>query len=145
MDGGSFTFLLVLLVAFCLYFLPSIVASSRKHRDKNSICILNIFLGWTLLFWVICLVWAASGNVEKDDDNLDDLKRRLDEAEDELEELRSDEDTEDEDDIPVRRPARRARSRFSNGPRVGSELDRLNSKIKELETKLSLDNKQDQQ
>ena len=47
----------VLAVAFALYFVPALVG--RKKRAANAICVLNIFLGWTGLGWVIALVWAC--------------------------------------------------------------------------------------
>jgi Superinfection immunity protein len=56
------TMLLVLLV---LYFLPTVVASERKHRNRMAITMLNILLGWTLLGWVIAMVWACTADVEK--------------------------------------------------------------------------------
>ncbi|MFZ0803791.1 MAG: superinfection immunity protein [Terriglobales bacterium] len=43
---------------FVAYFLPSIVAFARSKRDAVSILILNFFLGWTAIGWVIALVWA---------------------------------------------------------------------------------------
>lgn len=43
---------------FILYFLPTIVALVRSKRDTVSIVLLNVFLGWTLIGWVIALVWA---------------------------------------------------------------------------------------
>ncbi len=42
------------------YFLPSIVAKSRKKVNTGSIFVLNLFLGWTLLGWVVALVWAVA-------------------------------------------------------------------------------------
>ncbi|WP_329743499.1 superinfection immunity protein [Dyella sp. A6] len=41
-----------------IYFLPAIVATSRKHPNATAICVLDLLLGWTLLGWVIALVWA---------------------------------------------------------------------------------------
>lgn len=55
---------LLIVVCFVLYFLPAMVANKRKHRSKNSVFLANLFFGWTLLGWVICLIWSASGNVE---------------------------------------------------------------------------------
>jgi hypothetical protein len=52
---GSF---LIGVLLFALYFLPSIVG--YYHRNFNSICLLNLFLGWTLIGWVVALIWAAS-------------------------------------------------------------------------------------
>lgn len=43
---------------FVLYFLPSIIALARSKRDTVSILLLNLFLGWTAIGWVIALVWA---------------------------------------------------------------------------------------
>jgi hypothetical protein len=44
---------------FIFYFLPSIVAFARSKRDLLSIFLLNLFLGWTLIGWIVALVWAA--------------------------------------------------------------------------------------
>lgn len=48
------------LVAFLLglYFLPTIVAIFRNHPNTIPIFILNLFLGFTLLVWVIALAWS---------------------------------------------------------------------------------------
>ena len=43
-----------------LYFLPTIVAILRDHRNAAAILILNLFLGWTFLGWVAALVWSAT-------------------------------------------------------------------------------------
>ncbi len=43
-----------------LYFLPAIIASEKKHPSTNSIFVLNLFLGWTFLGWVISLIWALN-------------------------------------------------------------------------------------
>ena len=51
-------FLFWLILAF-IYFLPTIVAYSRKHTNALAIFILNLFLGGTLIGWVIAFVWAV--------------------------------------------------------------------------------------
>lgn len=43
-----------------LYFLPSILAYLRKKQNFVSILLLNAFLGWSLIGWVVSLVWAVS-------------------------------------------------------------------------------------
>jgi hypothetical protein len=53
--------LIILFVGVLLYLLPSMIASKRQHPSANSICIINIFFGWTLVGWVLCLAWSASG------------------------------------------------------------------------------------
>lgn len=44
---------------FVMYFLPSILAFARNKRDTGAILLLNIFLGWTMIGWVVALVWAV--------------------------------------------------------------------------------------
>lgn len=45
-----------------LYFIPAFIAQHRHHQSVNAICVLNFFLGWTFVGWVIALVWAFMGN-----------------------------------------------------------------------------------
>ena len=47
---------------FVFYFLPSIIALARHKRDTLAIFLLNFFLGWTLIGWVIALVWSAKND-----------------------------------------------------------------------------------
>jgi hypothetical protein len=48
---------------FVLYFLPTLIAFARNKRDTTSILLLNFFLGWTAIGWVIALVWAVKVDV----------------------------------------------------------------------------------
>jgi hypothetical protein len=48
---------------FLIYFLPTIVALVRHKRNTVSILLLNLFLGWTLVGWIIALVWASTVDV----------------------------------------------------------------------------------
>jgi hypothetical protein len=41
-----------------LYFLPSIVAKSRGVSSVGSVFIINLFLGWTFIGWVVALAMA---------------------------------------------------------------------------------------
>lgn len=42
-----------------IYFLPTIIGFKRNQPNKTSIFLLNLFLGWSLIGWVISLVWAT--------------------------------------------------------------------------------------
>lgn len=42
------------------YFLPAIIAVMRGHPNKTSIIVLNLLLGWTVIGWVVSIVWAVS-------------------------------------------------------------------------------------
>ena len=41
-----------------LYFLPAIIG--RDKRNAAGIFLLNLFLGWTVIGWVLALIWAVS-------------------------------------------------------------------------------------
>lgn len=56
--------ILLLLIAIIIYFMPASVASNRLHMNRTSIMVLNLFLGWTLIGWLIALIWAYSANTE---------------------------------------------------------------------------------
>ncbi len=52
--------LFLLIICIFIYFVPSIVAYQRKKRDLTPILLINIFLGWTLIGWVVAIIWAVS-------------------------------------------------------------------------------------
>ena len=47
---------------FVMYFLPTLIAVVREKRDKLAIFLLNFFLGWSVIGWVIALVWALKSD-----------------------------------------------------------------------------------
>lgn len=47
-------------VAFVIHFLPTFVAGSRHVASFWWIFLLNFFFGWTLIGWLIALIWALS-------------------------------------------------------------------------------------
>ena len=47
---------------FVMYFLPSIVALARSKRDLLGIFLLNLFRGWSVIGWVVALVWAVKAD-----------------------------------------------------------------------------------
>lgn len=49
-----------LVLGTLLYFLPSIVGHN-KHNAAG-IFLLNFFLGWTVIGWVIAMIWACSAD-----------------------------------------------------------------------------------
>ncbi len=46
-----------------MYFLPSIIAAARGKRDLTAIFLLNLFLGWSVIGWIVALVWAVKHDV----------------------------------------------------------------------------------
>jgi hypothetical protein len=51
---------LVFSILLLLYFIPTSVACGLAHHKAASIIILNLLLGWTLIGWVVALVWALT-------------------------------------------------------------------------------------
>lgn len=43
---------------FIAYWVPTVVALTRRHPQKWAICAVNGLLGWTFLGWVGALVWS---------------------------------------------------------------------------------------
>jgi hypothetical protein len=48
------------LVATLLYFLPTVIAFIRGHHSRLGIFLLNFFLGWSGLGWIIAFVWSLA-------------------------------------------------------------------------------------
>ncbi len=85
---------IMLIVGVAVYFIPSIIALLRMKKNLFAIIALNFFLGWSLIGWVVSLVWSLSSdskpqkiivnqqtpkNKEDGIDKLTKLKKLLDE------------------------------------------------------------------
>ncbi len=55
--------LLLVIVAGFFYFIPTIVGWNK--RNASAIFMLNLFLGWSLIGWVVALVWATTKDSAK--------------------------------------------------------------------------------
>lgn len=51
---------IAILVTLEVYFIPSTISFNRDQPNRFAILALNLFLGWTLLGWVVSLVWSLS-------------------------------------------------------------------------------------
>jgi len=43
-----------------VYLIPTILG--RKKRKSAAIAVLNIYLGWTVIGWIVALVWSSLGD-----------------------------------------------------------------------------------
>lgn len=50
--------LIALIAVFFFYFIPTIVG--WKKKNVSAIFALNLLLGWTLIGWIVALVWALT-------------------------------------------------------------------------------------
>lgn len=51
--------LLISLAAIIGYFIPTIVAWVRHVPHRGSVTVVNVFLGWTVIGWVVALAMAC--------------------------------------------------------------------------------------
>lgn len=57
--ASSVVLVVFVIILFAAYFIPGIVASVRHVPNQASVWIINVFLGWTLVGWVVALAMAA--------------------------------------------------------------------------------------
>jgi hypothetical protein len=65
---NAFLILIALATILFFYFLPSIVG--RKKKNALAIFLLNLLLGWSLIGWVVALVWASTKESQVEDHDL---------------------------------------------------------------------------
>ena len=54
--------LIMLFVLLVPYFAPTIIGAVRKTRNTFAIFALNLLLGWTVIGWIVALVWALTSD-----------------------------------------------------------------------------------
>lgn len=45
--------------AVLLYFLPWLIARTRRHHNTTAIGLVNLLLGWTVAGWIYALIWSV--------------------------------------------------------------------------------------
>lgn len=50
----------VLVILIVGYWLPALVACMRHKSNSGSILVVNLFLGWSLIGWVVALAMAVA-------------------------------------------------------------------------------------
>jgi hypothetical protein len=57
--ASSIAVLFGLLAAIAAYWVPTIVAMIRQVPNKGSIIVINLFLGWSVIGWIVALAMAC--------------------------------------------------------------------------------------
>ncbi len=65
MSSGALLGVLGLIVLLLAYFVPAFVAFSRGVPNKGSVFVINLFLGWTVVGWIVALAMAARSNQQQ--------------------------------------------------------------------------------
>jgi len=60
--GGIIILLILLFLGLMLYFLPAFIALITFHRNAAAIAVLNLLAGWTVVGWLIAIVWAFTNS-----------------------------------------------------------------------------------
>lgn len=47
-------------VIIVVYFLPTLQAYISKKKNKAAILTLNLLAGWTVIGWIVAMVWATA-------------------------------------------------------------------------------------
>lgn len=59
---------LFVVIAVCVYFIPSQIAHKRSHKNKVLITVINVFLvafdDAAVLLWFVLLIWAYKAKSE---------------------------------------------------------------------------------
>src|SRR3954451_10511282 len=55
----------IVVVCFLLYLIPTLIAAGRKSKRTAGVFVVNFFLGWILLGWIIALAWAVGSDKEE--------------------------------------------------------------------------------
>jgi hypothetical protein len=65
-EDPSPTGVIAVIVLFSCYFMPAIIALLRDKCGAGGIALVNFFLGWTVIGWLLALVWASSGKTRSE-------------------------------------------------------------------------------
>lgn len=66
--------ILLCIVGFILgafiFFLPVYIASKKDHPNFGVILLILVLFGWTLLGWLVCLIWACIDTSHNETNNI---------------------------------------------------------------------------
>ena len=52
----------IMLMVGTMYFLPTLIAHARKKANIRPIFLVNFIAGWTVIGWIIALMWAFTAD-----------------------------------------------------------------------------------
>ncbi len=56
---GSTVGIIGFVVSLAIFFLPTITAIARHHRNSLAIFLVNLFFGMTGIGWIVALIWSV--------------------------------------------------------------------------------------
>lgn len=58
----------LLVAALAIYVIPAEIGYKRGVTNKGVLLAINLLAGWTLVGWVVCMIWAVAGATQAQDD-----------------------------------------------------------------------------
>lgn len=55
----------VVIVGVLMMFLPTLIALLRGHHNTFAIFLTNLLLGWTVIGWLIALIWSTTAREQR--------------------------------------------------------------------------------
>ena len=71
---GIIAIVVLTILGIVIYFLPTIIAYKKEHKNKVIILLIDFLLGWTFLGWVGSLIWAC---IDTDGSTLSNVTRNI--------------------------------------------------------------------
>ena len=57
--------IIAVFIGIIINFIPTIIAFKRDAVSRWIIFLVNFFFGWTIIVWLVTLIWACEGRTEK--------------------------------------------------------------------------------
>ena len=67
MDTVSIWSYVLVLFSILLYFVPAVIGFKRGVNGSGILTTLNVFFGWTVIGWIVLLIWAVAGQTRAAD------------------------------------------------------------------------------
>jgi hypothetical protein len=67
MSDPTIGFLLIAII-LAAYFMPWLIGLNRGVNSVIVLFLVNLLLGWTIIGWIVCMIWAVSGQTRAQDE-----------------------------------------------------------------------------
>ncbi|WP_420432221.1 superinfection immunity protein [Hyphobacterium sp.] len=55
----------IAILGLLMMFLPTLIALVRSHHNTFAIFLTNLLLGWTIIGWLIALIWSTTATARR--------------------------------------------------------------------------------
>lgn len=56
--------IIAVFIGIIIHFIPTIIAFKRSATSRWIIFLVNLFFGWTIIVWLVTLIWACEGRTD---------------------------------------------------------------------------------